>query len=446
MSTSTLSTSNITSGFIDLATFEEIEKYIYGTEDATNYFVMEHQPSTWFTTVPVVLSRASGQPDFGQDWSVSISRAGDYLLHTWLRLVLPAVEANDDYLVAWTPNVAHALIKEVSITFNDLSAARFDNYTLDFLAAFSTPAAKKEGYNQMIGMVPSLVTPSSSLPAKVLNLPLPLFFSKDSGVSLPTASLPYNDMRLVFSFRSLGELLTTYTEGDDGLWTARPTVPSDLKSTPQLNTIQVWGNYALVSNEHRRLMGSRARDIVIEQSQHSPTYSFDPYRQPYQSYDIRFSHAVKALFWGVQNVTVPSVHSNYTTQSAVVEKINDDVFITHSPGFDPIEATTLIYENTQRLSAMDSTYFSLVQPWYQAGMTIPSETGYHMYSYALNLLDVNASGSTNFGKLTNISIVPAASQAAISAGENNEKFQFVVFCLNNNIIRISGGALGFPIL
>ena len=53
---------------------------------------------------------------------------------------------------------------------------------------------------------------------------------------------------------------------------------------------------------------------------------------------------------------------------------------------------------------------------------------------------------TNFGKLTNISIVPAASQAAISAGENNEKFQFVVFCLNNNIIRISGGALGFPIL
>ena len=79
-------------------------------------------------------------------------------------------------------------------------------------------------------------------------------------------------------------------------------------------------------------------------------------------------------------------------------------------------------------------------------MTIPSETGYHMYSYALNLLDINASGSTNYGKLTNISLVPAASQEAIDANQAGEKFMFMIFCLNNNIIRVSGGALGFPIL
>ena len=79
-------------------------------------------------------------------------------------------------------------------------------------------------------------------------------------------------------------------------------------------------------------------------------------------------------------------------------------------------------------------------------MSIPTEIGYHMYSYALNLLDINASGSTNYGKLTNISLVPAASQAAKDAGAAGEKFSFVVFCLNHNIIRVSGGALGFPIL
>ena len=32
-------TSNVTSGFIDLATFDEIEKYLYGGPDATAYFV-----------------------------------------------------------------------------------------------------------------------------------------------------------------------------------------------------------------------------------------------------------------------------------------------------------------------------------------------------------------------------------------------------------------------
>ena len=298
----------------------------------------------------------------------------------------------------------------------------------------------------MIGMVPELIIPSSSLPSKVLNIPLPLFFSKDSGVALPTASLPYNDMRVVFSFRSLGELLTTYIDnGDDG-WSAAPTVASDLKSVPSLSTVQVWGNYALVSNDHRRSMGSVPRDIVIEQCQASPSFTYDPYRQPYQSFDIRFSHAVKALFWGVQNTTVPSVHANYTTESAKVSKIGEEVFIDHFLGYDPIETTTLIYENTQRLAALGSDYFSLVQPYYQPGMVIPAQTGYHMYSYALNMLEHNPTGSTNYGKLTNISMVPAASQAAITASERGEKFQFVVFVLNNNLIRISGGALGFPVL
>ena len=446
MSTSTLSTSNITSGFIDIATFEELEKYMYGSENATNYFVSEHQPSIWFTQVPVVLSRASGNPEWGQDWSVSISRAGDYLLHSWLRMILPEVEAADGKYVAWTPNVGHAIIKEVSITFNDLSAARFDNYVLDFLSAFSTPAGKIDGYKQMIGMVPELVTPSALLPAKVLNIPLPLFFSRDSGVALPTASLPYNDMRLVFSFRNLGELLTTYTVDGDGVWSAAPAVASDLKYSPALSTVQVWGNYALVSNDHRRTMGGTPRDIVVEQHQHAPKSSFDAYTRPFGSIDIRFSHSVKALFWAVQNTTIPSVHSNYTTKSAEVEQVGQEIFINYAPGSDPIDTTTLIYENTHRLAALGSDYFSLVQPYYQDGMTIPSETGYHMYSYALNLLDINASGSTNYGKLTNISLVPAASQEAIDANQAGEKFMFMIFCLNNNIIRVSGGALGFPIL
>ena len=87
-------TSNVTSGFIDLATFDELEKYMYGGPDATAYFVRETRKATWFTQVPVVLSRASGTPAFDTEWSVSISRAGDYLLSTWLRLTTPKITLN----------------------------------------------------------------------------------------------------------------------------------------------------------------------------------------------------------------------------------------------------------------------------------------------------------------------------------------------------------------
>ena len=46
-----------------------------------------------------------------------------------------------------------------------------------------------------------------ALPAAVLNIPLPFFYTRDSGVALPTAALPYNDMRIQFTFRRLNELL-----------------------------------------------------------------------------------------------------------------------------------------------------------------------------------------------------------------------------------------------
>ena len=102
---------------------------------------------------------------------------------------------------------------------------------------------------------------------------------------------------------------------------------------------------------------------------------------------------------------------------------------------------------------MGSDYFALVNPWYNAP-TIPSVTGYHSYSYSLDFMCLDPLGSTNYGKLTNVSIVPEASAGAVlAAGAGTDAvnttvqtFQFVITAVNNNIIRISGGALGFPVL
>jgi hypothetical protein len=243
----------LTSGFIDLATYDEQEKYLYGGPDAVAYFVREIRKATWFTQVPVCLSSRSGQAGFGQQWSVSISRAGDYLLHTWLRLTMNAVTAatanatvaatQGNHVLRWSRNLMHNLISECAITFNDLVAARFDNYHLDFWSAFTVPAGKRNGYNNMIGNVDALTNPCAVafpspaqlagasacqvnvdaagrqvLPAATLNLPLPFFYSRDSGIALPTAALPYNEMRINFAFLNLADLLTVDSYNGAGEW------------------------------------------------------------------------------------------------------------------------------------------------------------------------------------------------------------------------------------
>ena len=141
----TICTSNVTSGFIDLATYDEIEKYLYGGLKSCAYFVRETKKSTWFTQVPVVLQRSNGVIDFGKECSFTISRAGDYLLNTWLRVTLPSISVAFSSFsgisgvalscaAMWTPNLMHNLIREATVTANDLVVNRFDNYFLDFWA------------------------------------------------------------------------------------------------------------------------------------------------------------------------------------------------------------------------------------------------------------------------------------------------------------------------
>jgi hypothetical protein len=69
--------------------------------------------------------------------------------------------------------------------------------------------------------------------------------------------------------------------------------------------------------------------------------------------------------------------------------------------------------------------------------------------------DINPLGSTNFGKLTNVTLdlasqgktLPADSGKVTADGRTiTYTYQTIICALNHNVIRISGGALGFPVL
>ena len=378
----------------------------------------------------------------------------------------------------------HNLIEDCCITFNDLVAARFDSIHLDFWTAFTVPAGKRSGYNNMIGNISDLTEPKTKLPRRWLNLPLPLFYTRDSGVALPTAALPYNDMRIQFKFRHWEKLLvmydcnTTVSNACGQNYNPRRVENGVLLKDPSIagSDCQVWANYAIVSNDERKRMACAPRDILIEQVQITGGQTFEQgsaktHSKTGQSYDVRFSHAIKVLFFGVRNCTIASEWSNYTASTPLLvtniacdagssDGSEDVVDFDGKWMVDPIARTSLVYENTTRLASMGSDYYSLVQPYYHAP-SIPLESGYHMYSYSLDFICLDPMGSTNFGKLTNVSLVVDASEVFADPPYDNahtgkdpvqptyqdkQRFQFLCTAVNNNIVRISGGALGFPVL
>ena len=111
---------NITAGFIDLATLDCLEKFLYASssEDgaakgAITYFVRQTQVSTWFSQVPVTLTPTNGTAAFGtESWGVNISRAGDYLLYAWLRVTIPKITLNTTVTGAFGPDTRNQMDKK----------------------------------------------------------------------------------------------------------------------------------------------------------------------------------------------------------------------------------------------------------------------------------------------------------------------------------------------
>jgi hypothetical protein len=416
--------------------------------------------------VPIVL-RTQGVFDFGQHCvSVTLNRSGDYVLSMWFRMQIPQIQLtagagpalNPDATIRWTRNLMHNIFEKVSISHNELVVHEFDNFWLDFVYQFNLRASKRIGYRNMIGDISAMTSPV--LPDTPLgtggyfSVPLPFWFTCDSGVALPIAALPFNEVRANFSFRRWQDLVVLDPGTGGG---AIPTKAANVRqvtsdAAPAMVHPETYAHYSVVHNDERVKMGDAPRDMAMKQTQ---MMSATPVNTSLsvQDYDIRMSHSIIQYFFVYRNRSTEGEWSNYTTEPGYV-------------GLNPISQMRLQYESTDRVS-MGSDYFSLMAP-YLLSNAIPDETGYHMYSYALHPWKcAKPSGSTNFSKLANVRALHTLSSAAAAAAavapvdqngnpieRNNgtgveafpQSFEHIFQAHNWNVVRVANGSLGHPVL
>lgn len=460
--------------FIDMSTYAELEAFLYGGPYATTWFVGTVTKSNWFSIVPISL-RESQQPDFGlKNLSAIINRNGDYALNIWFRVQIPIVQlVNDpdifpDATVRWTSKIGHNIFNRIYLTHNELIAQEFNSFWLDMNYQFKIPSSKRVGYRNMIGDIGAMTLPVGvDQPlgtGRYINVPLPFWFSIDSGRALPVAALPFSEVKINYEFRSYKDLLIVYPGTSGGLGT-RPATINDVvvygttNQVPSMINAETYCLYALVHNDERLKMGDAPRDILMQQLQQIQVSPFSGIGQLTQSYDIRISYSVTGLYFCTRNTTIQNLStnsgnefSNYTTEP-------------FGNGLDPIGDAKLLYENSIRFF-MGADYFSFIVPYYSS-TCIPDETGYHLWSYALDSCSLDPCGSTNYSKLANVTIMYTPSQAAASASnltnplDKNgavitwpdktgalqpmpQTWEHILYAPNFNIGRISNGTFGFP--
>jgi len=414
---------SLTTCYIDLATFDRIEEWMYvqeldDQETAFSFFQRGIRKRMWFAHCPTKLKIESGNGKFGNEYSFKVPRSGDVLTQAWLRVKVPAVSTTAG-TVRWCKDFMHQLVTLATLTFNEITAQKFDTHFLQNFWQHFTDEGKMACYNEMIGNIDALTDASTSLPATILNLPLPFFFSRDTGIGLPVGVLPFNDIRINITNQEVTKLLVL--EGTATLTTLGG-------SYPELTFTELWANMAIVTDDERNRMAEVKRDMLIEQVQ---TTKRDFSKTADTTIDIRFGYAVKALFWNVRNKTKDYEQTNYTTS-------------TDYTGSDPISTSSLTYENENRLDKMGSDFFSNVSPFYW-GVRCPDVTGLHMYSYSVKPNSVDPSGSSGYNKLNNVSITVSPSAAATAASSTIfSAGQLIVNCLSQNIITVERGSVGFP--
>jgi len=404
------------------------------SDDAISYFNSCVRKSTWASQIPITL-RINGVPDFGSEWYATMSRAGDNALQAWVRLKLPAIKAvvsSSDSTAAgqvkWIDNLGHALFDEVSMSVNDIVIQKFDNVFMDQYMEHFLDTSKYDAHSTMIGNTPALTTFAAVIDDAIINIPLPFSFFRDTGVSLPTAALPGNDIKINFRMK-------TYAPGSpNNMWVAAGgagyALPGSTSSgtfvagsTPYLKTVQVWTNYAVVTNEERVKMGQTPRDMLIEQTQKSylplgATVSVGSTI----NHDLRFSYAIKALYTNIRNMSTNAANqmSNYTTDN------------TYAAGFSPLDTLTLAYENTNRLDRMGSDFYMLVDPYYKQAR-VSKKTGYHSYSYAIRPASMQPTLSTNYSLINVVTHTYAFSPAAAASAAPYQALVWAINCSRQQV-------------
>lgn len=251
---------NLTSGFLDLATFsshpQSVDEALYMYSDTSTY------QGQWCTHVPTPLKEKS--PGI-----FTITRGGDVLMYLWLDIVIISC-------LKWVKNLAHNLFESIELKCDSNTIQRFDSYTLDFLANFNTDINKREAYYKIIN--------AGARTDKEIRLCLPIPIN----YLLPMASVGSDSpITLEYKLKTLDKVLTEETV--------------ILQPEPVVK-INAWANYRILSSATRKRLQRTNHKVIIDQYQ---TYKF-PLTSLTPTFELPADGCVKTIYYGTTRS--PSVY------------------------------------------------------------------------------------------------------------------------------------------
>jgi len=397
-------------GLLQLVAYGSQDVYITGTPQIT-FFRVVYRRHTNFA-MESMEQTFTGNADFGRKVTCLVSRNGDLIHKAYLQIDLPPLTANTSGTVAWTRNIGHVLIDELSVDIGGSTIDKHYGIWLTIYNELTQCAEKEDGFNVMIGNVSTLTTLAATIPAASVYVPLQFWFNRNPGLALPLIALMYHDVKINITFRPAVEC---YVTGDN----------APLTTLPVLQNVVLYIDYIFLDAAERRMFSQMNHEYLIEQLQYqgAESYSNSSVRQK-----LNFSHPCKEIIWIIQpDANVIGGANRW------VDFTDNGTGANPYGGNDPMVDGKIQLNTHDRISTRKAAYFNLIQP-YQFHTRVPS-TGIYVYSFALKPEEHQPSGSINMSRIEGVNLL-------LNLSTGTSPTRVYPFAVNYNMLRITAGMGG----
>lgn len=224
---------------------------------------------------------------------------------------------------------------------------------------------------------------------------------------------------------------------------------SPIENSYNIVDAALWCDYIYLDTDERRRFAQASHEYLIEQIQ-VVEQSVQPGSDATRV-DLTYNHPVKELVWVVQldgvvdgngsvlhyGDSLKNLWFNYTDgfEDQYYRDNNITLYSDDFARFNNCTSAKLQLNGHDRFQEREGEYFNLVQP-FQHHTCTPLSKGINVYSFALRPEEHQPSGTCNFSRIDNATLIVGHSRLG------NKSAKIRVYATNINVLRVMSGMAG----
>jgi hypothetical protein len=383
-------------GLMQLVAYGAQDIYLTGNPQIT-FFKVVYRRHTNFA-MESIEQTFNGDVSLGKRVTATISRNGDLIKDMWLECVFS--DANATY------GLGNALVKQVEVEIGGQLIDRQYGEWMNIWTELSTPEGKRDVYDEMVGNQTTTANCKTNI-----DVPLQFWFNRNPGLALPLIALQYHEVKLNLDLET----------------------GANLGGGATLTTCKLYVDYIYLDTDERRRFAQVSHEYLIEQVQFTGDESLTAGTG--KRVDLSFNHPVKELIWvahdgnsyGRGSGLAPCQFAQMNFTAAKLQLNGHDRFTARRPEYFLNVQTYKHHSHGPRANRNVGVAGNSTQTHQQF---------IYAYSFALNPEEHQPSGTCNFSRIDNATLVLEGSSIATYDGT------LKVFAVNYNVLRIMSGMGG----